>query len=127
MQERLEAQAARVEGLIDELRELGAELERVRAETVELREQVSKLEKGMADEKAFDSLRDLYPTTSLRELGAIPGSKVTFMIDPCVPGIWCPISSVTKGINGCRMIIVLRKTCHRTQRLACCRVSPYFP
>lgn len=39
-------------------------------------------DKGMTGEKAFDSLRDLYPTASLRELGAIPGSTTTFLIDP---------------------------------------------
>lgn len=39
-------------------------------------------EKGMTGEVSFDSLRDLYPLASLRQLGTIPGSKVTFSIHP---------------------------------------------
>lgn len=39
-------------------------------------------EQGMRDRVTFDSLRDLYPPPTLYELGTIPGSEVTFLIQP---------------------------------------------
>jgi hypothetical protein len=39
-------------------------------------------ERGLKDETAFDSLRDLYPPPSLWPLGGIPGSVFTFQLDP---------------------------------------------
>ncbi|HVP12623.1 MAG TPA: hypothetical protein VMV94_15715 [Phycisphaerae bacterium] len=39
-------------------------------------------EGGLKDESSFDSLRDLYPPPSLWQLGGIPGSVCTFLLDP---------------------------------------------
>lgn len=39
-------------------------------------------ETGMKDVVTFDSLRDSYARAEIRELGAIPGSKITFDINP---------------------------------------------
>jgi hypothetical protein len=39
-------------------------------------------EKGFGPEATYDSIRDLYPPSPLRELAGIPGSTVRFMLNP---------------------------------------------
>ena len=59
-------------------------------------------------------------------LSAYKGNAA-FMMEPCVPGSLCQISSVIKGTKGCSKTSVSCRTRHSTLMVACCRFCPSFP